>query len=61
VWVLALLAGQGVVGIAQYQLELPAELVWVHIALATLTWLAVLWTVARAGRLAPRTRAPAAV
>src|SRR3954471_23659739 len=52
--VLGLLALQGGLGIVQYQLELPAELVWVHIALATLTWLAVLWSVARAGRLAPR-------
>lgn len=58
-WLLGLLAVQGVLGIVQYQLELPAELVWVHIALATLTWLAVLWTVARAGRLAPRVRAAA--
>jgi cytochrome c oxidase assembly protein subunit 15 len=39
----------------QYQAKLPAELVWVHVALATLTWLSVLWTVASAGRLAPRT------
>ena len=60
VWMLGLLAVQGALGIVQYQLELPAELVWVHIALATLTWLAVLWTVARAGRLAPRKQAPAA-
>jgi heme a synthase len=51
---LVLLAIQGTLGIVQYQLKLPAELVWVHIALATATWLAVLWTVARAGRLAPR-------
>ena len=58
-WLLGLLAVQGALGIVQYQLKLPAELVWVHIALATTTWLAVLWTVARAGRLAPRTR-PAA-
>ena len=59
-WMLGLLALQGALGIVQYQLELPAELVWVHIVLATLTWLAVLWTVARAGRLAPRTRPAAA-
>lgn len=52
--VIGLLALQGVVGGAQWGLELPAELVWVHIALATATWLAVLWTVARAGRLEPR-------
>jgi cytochrome c oxidase assembly protein subunit 15 len=57
---LVLLALQGTLGIVQYQLKLPAELVWVHIALATLTWLAVLWTVARAGRLAPRSSAAAA-
>jgi cytochrome c oxidase assembly protein subunit 15 len=48
-----LLAAQGAVGAAQYGLGLPAELVWVHVALATCTWLAVLWSVAAAGRLAP--------
>jgi cytochrome c oxidase assembly protein subunit 15 len=49
-----LLAAQGLVGSAQYELALPAEMVWVHVALATATWLAVLWAVAAAGRLAPR-------
>lgn len=49
-----LLAGQGLVGSVQYELKLPAEMVWVHVALATVTWLAVLWVVAAAGRLAPR-------
>ena len=29
-------------------------MVWVHVALATVTWLALLWAVAAAGRLAPR-------
>ena len=29
-------------------------MVWVHVTLATLTWLAVLWAVAAAGRLVPR-------
>ena len=58
--VLGLIALQGALGIVQYQLKLPAELVWVHIALATLTWLAVLWSVARAGRIAPRARAATA-
>jgi len=53
-WVLALLALQGVVGGVQWSLELPSELVWLHIALATATWLAMLWTVATAGRLEPR-------
>jgi cytochrome c oxidase assembly protein subunit 15 len=56
-WVIGLLALQGVVGGVQWQQELPAELVWVHVALATLTWLAMLWTVATAGRLEPRENA----
>ncbi len=49
-----LLAAQGLVGSVQYELALPAEMVWVHVALATATWLAMLWTVAVAGRLVPR-------
>ncbi|MBX5469197.1 MAG: heme A synthase [Thermoleophilaceae bacterium] len=52
--VIALLGAQGVVGIVQYVLKLPAELVWVHVALATATWLAMLWSVAAAGRLSPQ-------
>jgi cytochrome c oxidase assembly protein subunit 15 len=57
--VLGLLALQGVIGAVQWSLELPGELVWVHIAIATANWLAMLWTVAAAGRLEPR-RHPAA-
>lgn len=58
--VIGLLVLQGAVGGLQWWLKLPAELVWVHIALATTTWLAMLWTVASAGRLEPRmARAPA--
>jgi heme a synthase len=58
--VIGLLALQGVVGGVQWELKLPTEIVWVHVALATATWLAVLWTVAVAGRLEPRrTAAPA--
>jgi len=53
-WVIGLLALQGVIGGVQWQLELPSELVWVHVVLATITWLAMLWTVATAGRLEPR-------
>ncbi len=53
-----LLAAQGLVGSVQYELHLPADMVWVHVGLATATWLAVLWAVAAAGRLVPR-RAPA--
>ncbi len=52
--VLGLLALQGAVGGLQWAWELPSEMVWVHIALATGTWLAMLWTVATAGRLEPR-------
>jgi cytochrome c oxidase assembly protein subunit 15 len=52
--VIALLALQGAVGGLQWALKLPGEIVWVHVALATVTWLAMLWTVATAGRLEPR-------
>jgi heme a synthase len=52
--VLGLLALQGAVGGLQWALKLPSEIVWVHVALATLNWLAMLWTVAAAGRLQPR-------
>jgi cytochrome c oxidase assembly protein subunit 15 len=51
---LGLIALQGVLGIVQYRAKLPAELVWLHVALATLTWVSVLWSVATAGRLQPR-------
>ena len=51
-----LLAAQGLVGSVQYELKLPSDMVWVHVALATLTWLAVLWAVAAAGSLQPRQR-----
>jgi heme a synthase len=52
--VIGLLALQGVVGGLQWWLKLPSEIVWVHVALAIGTWLAMLWTVATAGRLEPR-------
>jgi hypothetical protein len=29
-------------------------MVWVHVGLATATWLVLLWSVAAAGRLVPR-------
>jgi cytochrome c oxidase assembly protein subunit 15 len=51
-----LLAAQGIVGIAQFQLNLPAEIVWVHVALATLTWVGVVLAAMQVG--AP-SRAPA--
>jgi cytochrome c oxidase assembly protein subunit 15 len=49
-----LLAAQGLVGSVQYELKLPSDMVWVHVTLATMTWLTLLWAVAVAGRLAPR-------
>lgn len=49
-----LLAGQGLIGSVQYELHLPTDMVWVHVALATITWLVVLWTCAAEGSLAPR-------
>lgn len=53
------LAAQGIVGFAQYELQLPAELVWLHVTLATGTWVALLYAVAAAGTLAPaRASAP---
>jgi cytochrome c oxidase assembly protein subunit 15 len=44
-----LLAIQGIVGIVQFQLELPAEIVWVHVALATLTWVGIVLAAVQVG------------
>jgi cytochrome c oxidase assembly protein subunit 15 len=49
-----LLAAQGLVGSVQYELHLPSDMVWVHVLLATSSWLALLWAVASAGALVPR-------
>jgi cytochrome c oxidase assembly protein subunit 15 len=49
-----LLAAQGLVGSVQFELHLPSDMVWVHVGLATATWVTVLWAVAAAGRLLPR-------
>ncbi|HEU4738298.1 MAG TPA: COX15/CtaA family protein [Solirubrobacterales bacterium] len=54
--VIGLLALQGAIGGIQWGLELPAGIVWLHIAIATGNWLAMLWTVAAAGRLEPRAK-----
>ncbi len=56
--VCVLMACQGFVGATQYALELPAEIVWFHVVLAAMTWIALLWATAAAGRLGPD-RAPA--
>jgi cytochrome c oxidase assembly protein subunit 15 len=55
-----LVAAQGVIGFAQYQLELPAGLVWIHVLVATFAWLALLFSVASAGRLVRRPSAETA-
>jgi heme a synthase len=51
---IALLALQGAVGLDQYKTHLPTQLVWVHVGLACLAWLATLWAAYAAGRPAPR-------
>ena len=48
-WLCGLIAMQGVVGVVQYETHLPTELVWVHVALASLSWLCVLWAIATIG------------
>jgi heme a synthase len=44
-----LMAAQGVLGIVQYRLELPAEAVWLHVALATLLWVGIVLAAVQAG------------
>jgi cytochrome c oxidase assembly protein subunit 15 len=47
--VVALLGIQGVIGAVQYQAQLPAELVWAHVSLAAVLWVAILWAWTAAG------------
>ena len=50
------LAGQGLLGEVQYELKLPAGMVWLHVGLATTLWLLALWAWAdAAGPCAVRT------
>ena len=51
-----LLAAQGLIGSVQYELRLPTDIVWVHVGLATISWVVVLWAFAAAGTLVPRTQ-----
>jgi heme a synthase len=44
-----LLGVQGALGIVQYRLELPAEIVWVHVALATLLWVGLVLAAVQVG------------
>jgi cytochrome c oxidase assembly protein subunit 15 len=53
-----LMAAQGVLGIVQYRLKLPTELVWVHVDLAALLWVGIVLAAIEAGS---PLRAPATV
>jgi cytochrome c oxidase assembly protein subunit 15 len=53
-----LMALQGAVGIVQYRLELPAEVVWVHVALATVLWVGIVLAAVQVG--SPRREAATA-
>jgi cytochrome c oxidase assembly protein subunit 15 len=44
-----LMAAQGVLGILQYRLKLPTELVWVHVDLAALLWVGIVLAAVEAG------------
>jgi cytochrome c oxidase assembly protein subunit 15 len=48
-----LLGIQGLVGHIQWDDKLPAEIVFVHVALACMTWVTLLWSVAAAGAKVP--------
>ncbi|MEA2125348.1 MAG: heme a synthase [Solirubrobacteraceae bacterium] len=45
-----LLAVQGIIGLIQYHNALPAGLVWVHVSLAAVLWLALVFAALAAGR-----------
>jgi cytochrome c oxidase assembly protein subunit 15 len=51
--VCVLLACQGLVGAAQYAMELPPGMVWIHVVLAAFSWLALLWAWMAVGRADP--------
>jgi cytochrome c oxidase assembly protein subunit 15 len=51
----SLIAVQGAIGLIQYGLELPSEIVWIHVSLAAFIWVSILFAAAAAGRLVPRT------
>src|SRR3954465_11730460 len=44
-----LMALQGVIGIVQSRLKLPAEIVWVHVATATLLWVGIVLAAMQVG------------
>jgi cytochrome c oxidase assembly protein subunit 15 len=48
-----LLGVQGLIGHIQWDNQLPAGLVFVHVSLACATWVALLWTISAAGTRVP--------
>lgn len=48
-----LIGFQIALGVSQWLLHLPAWMVWIHVVVATVLWIAVLWAVATAGQLVP--------
>ena len=48
--VAVLLAAQGALGLIQYHNALPAEIVWAHVSLAAILWLALVFSWLAAGR-----------
>jgi cytochrome c oxidase assembly protein subunit 15 len=53
-----LIAAQGLVGAVQYEMKLPAEMVWVHVCLASVTWVVALWAWADIGAPSARRSRP---
>ena len=53
---MGLICLQLAIGLTQWLLHLPAALVWVHVVVATLLWVSVLWSVATAGQITPGTK-----
>ncbi|MBJ7458529.1 MAG: heme A synthase [Thermoleophilaceae bacterium] len=49
-----LLGIQGLIGSIQWNQQLPAELVWLHVVFGTLCWISALWFTCVAGRIEPR-------
>jgi cytochrome c oxidase assembly protein subunit 15 len=44
-----LLAAQGILGIVQYRLKLPTEMVWVHVSLAAVLWAGIVLAAVQSG------------
>jgi cytochrome c oxidase assembly protein subunit 15 len=47
-----LIAVQGILGLIQYHNALPAEIVWMHVSLAAVLWLSLIFAALAAGRAA---------